>query len=100
MKKYLLLVVLYSLMTLACGLASFPLALPTKEAVHLQATSTLDPTVAKVLTLISTVSNPPRGYTRVHLVPGDGNLMDQLRAEVQKAAAKGQKPFVVFDASW
>jgi hypothetical protein len=34
------------------------------------------------------------------LSPDDGDLMDQLSAEVQKAAALGMKPFVEWDAEW
>ncbi len=40
------------------------------------------------------------GFVTVQLDPGDGSLMDQLRAEVQNAAALGLKPFVEWDAEW
>ena len=40
------------------------------------------------------------GFITVRLSPDDGDLMDQLSAEVQKAAALGMKPFVEWDAEW
>ncbi len=81
MKNKLSLLVLFAILTLACGLVSSPAALPTKNPNQQAAPAS-------------------NGFTRVRLYPGDGRLMDQLESEVQKAAAAGQKPFLEFDATW
>ena len=81
MKKNLPLLTLFAILTLACGLVSFPAALPTKIPNQQAAPAS-------------------NGFTRVRLHPGNGSLMDQLESEVRKAAAAGQKPFLEFDAAW
>lgn len=43
---------------------------------------------------------PPSTPTVVRLHRSGGSLTEQLRAEVRKAAALGQRPFVEFDADW
>lgn len=40
------------------------------------------------------------GFVTVRLSPNQGDMMTQLRAEAQKAAAQGRKPFVEWDAEW
>jgi len=49
-------------------------------------------------TLLATA--PPRNFTITQLAYRDGKLSDLLKAEAQKAAALGRKPFVEFGASW
>jgi thiol-disulfide isomerase/thioredoxin len=39
-------------------------------------------------------------FTLVRIYPGDGDLQAQLAAEVKKAQALGQRPFIEFDATW
>jgi thiol:disulfide interchange protein len=49
-------------------------------------------------TLLATA--PPRNFTLAQLSYRDSKLSDLLKAEAQKAAALGRKPFVEFGASW
>ncbi len=81
MKKNLFLLTLFAILTLACGLVSSPVTLPTKIPNQQAAPAS-------------------NGFTRVRLHPRDGRLMNQLESEVRKAAAAGQRPFLEFDATW
>ena len=48
----------------------------------------------------ATAFAPDQGFTLVRIYAKDGDLHSQLAAEVKKAQALGQSPFVEFDASW
>jgi len=71
----------------------------------------ISPTVAPPLTATPSAGIPPatlpadpltpvKEVTLVRLLPDDGELMEQIRAEVPNAIALGQAMFVEFDASW
>ena len=48
----------------------------------------------------ATAFAPARNFTLVRIYPKDGPLHSLLAAEVRKARARGQAPFVEFDATW
>ena len=48
----------------------------------------------------ATAFAPGRDYTLVRIYARDGDLHSLLAAEVKKAQALGQTPFVEFDATW
>jgi hypothetical protein len=97
-KSVLLLLISFVLLACTCGLP--PIVIPTAVA----PTAYVPPTDAPGATEYVLVTEVPlvavTTVTVVRLRPGGGSLAEQIRSEVQNAAALGQKPFVEFDASW
>ncbi len=66
-------------------------------------TATLAPTATATdmpPTGIPSPTSDPTGFTRVRIVPFDGDLAEQLAAHAKKAALLKQMPVIEFDALW
>ena len=94
MKKMLRLLLPLSLLLLACGLGSAPTSLPTKTRLP------PGPPGSPPTWLPSETLQSLDGMTRVRLERSGGNFMDQMLAELERAAQLGQTPILGFDASW
>jgi thiol-disulfide isomerase/thioredoxin len=64
------------------------------------ASPTDTPVVVATPQMEATAFAPRPDFTLVRIYPKDGALQKQLAAEVKKAQALGQTPFVEFDATW
>ena len=90
MKKHLIFLLPLLLSMLACR-ALFPdKAIPITPTPPIVATSVLE----------ATAFAPTDGFTLTRIYPKNGAMQSQLAAEVKKAKARGQTPFVEFDATW
>jgi thiol-disulfide isomerase/thioredoxin len=62
--------------------------------------STPTPVSVATSVLEATAFAPTPGFTLTRIYPKNGTLQSQLAAEIKKAKALGQTPFVEFDATW
>jgi hypothetical protein len=98
----------FAVMMLACSCLTNSIARPTEPIPATEIfppTETLPPseTIAPAATITPTTeptATVGTGFTIVRVHPSDGNLNEQLAAEVQKAKALGQDAYVEFDATW
>ncbi len=103
MRKRVILLFLTSVVLLACMCGLPSIIIPTVVI----PTAYIAVTEPPAATSYFPATEPPlatatavTGVTVVRLHPQHGSLMAQISAEVQKAAALGQKMFVEFDATW
>ena len=94
MKKMLRLLLPLTWLLLACGLGSAPASLPTKT--HLPPDQPGGPPTRLPAGTLQVLD----GMTRVRLERSGGDFMEQMRAELARAAQLGQTPILGFDASW
>ncbi|MGB7538780.1 MAG: thioredoxin domain-containing protein [Anaerolineales bacterium] len=91
-----------AVMMSACSCLTNAVVQPTE---YVQPTETPSSTVTVTPTITLTPSleataTVATGFTIVRVYPSDGDLNEQLAAEVAKAKALGQDAYVEFDATW
>jgi thiol-disulfide isomerase/thioredoxin len=93
---------LSAVMISACSCLTNSVIQPTQE-IRPTETPPSTETAAPTLTLTPTVeptATVGTGFTIVRVYPSDGDLNEQLAAEVTKAKALGQDAYVEFEATW